>query len=210
MKKVFLENEGNAYFERNKNHNTNNDIIIDNLNIKNISNISILEIGCSDGWRLNKLYDENNTNNYIGFDPSLEAINYGKKNYPNIQLFQGTCDEINLSDNSIDLILVPFVFMYIDRNLLFKSINEIDRILKNNGKIIITDFYSNRPRKNNYKHLPNSFIHKQNYFEIFTASNNYFLEKLFCYNHNTTNSKDIYDDTCFYAELKKDLNNLFN
>lgn len=44
MKKVFLENEGNAYFERNKNHNTNNDIIIDNLNIKIFLIIQFLKL----------------------------------------------------------------------------------------------------------------------------------------------------------------------
>jgi hypothetical protein len=101
--------------------------------------------------------------------------------------------------------------MYIDRNLLLKSVYEIDRILKNNAKLIITDFYSNRPRKNRYKYIDNTFIYKQKFYEIFTSTNNYFLEKLEYFLHNTNNSNnDIYDETCFYIELKKDLNNMFN
>ena len=101
--------------------------------------------------------------------------------------------------------------MYIDRNLLLKSCYEIDRILKNNGKLIITDFYSNRPRKNKYKYIDNTFIYKQNFYKIFTSTNNYFLEKLEYFLHNTSNKiNDIYDETCFYVELKKDLDNMFN
>ena len=95
MKKAFLEKEGNAYFERNKNHNTNNDIIIDNLNINNISNNTILEIGCSDGWRLNKLYELNKNNNYNGFDPSIDAINNGTYNIPSLGAASPSASSVN-------------------------------------------------------------------------------------------------------------------
>jgi ubiquinone/menaquinone biosynthesis C-methylase UbiE len=209
-KNIFLSEEGNNYFKRNINKLSNDsDIILKNFNIKNIYNKTIIELGCSNGWRLNEMNKINPSNSYIGLDPSEEAVNYGKDNYENIKFLHGTLDNIDLSDNSCDIILIPFVLMYVDRNLLLKSINEIDRILKNNGLLIITDFYSNRPRKNGYKHFENTFIYKQNYFEIFTSTNNYFLQKLDCFTHNTTNNFDNYDDNCFYCELKKDIDGLF-
>lgn len=209
-KDIFIKEEGDNYFDRNiKNLNNKNDIILKNIDIQNTNNKNILEIGCSNGWRLNELYNLNNLNNYYGFDPSQNAISYGKENFKNINLFIGTADNINLQDNFCDIILVPFVFMYVDRSLLMKTFYQIDRILKNDGIIIITDFYSNRQRKNLYKHQNNIYIYKQNYFDIFLATKNYFLNKLISFSHNTTNNTNTYDDTCYYVELKKDLLNLF-
>lgn len=206
----FKEFEGNNFFERNyKNFKNNDDIILKNF--KKYSNFKILEIGCSNGWRLNELQKLYSDNKYFGIDPSTDAIKFGNENFKDISLKVATCDDMNFYDDSyFDIILVPFVFMYIDRNILLKSVYQIDRILKNGGKLIITDFYSNRQRKNNYKYIKDSFIYKQNYFEIFLSTKNYFLEKLDYFSHNTTNENEIYDNTCFYVELKKDLDNMFN
>ena len=215
-KNNFLENEGNSFFTRNMSAFNNIEYINDDIILKNIKNISlnnsnILEIGCSNGWRLNELSNIFPNNNYYGVDPSTNAIDYGKENYKNIIFNISTCDELFIFENKkFDLIMIPFVFMYIDRELLLKSIAEIDRILKNNGILIITDFYSNRQRKNKYKYIENSFIYKQNFFEIFLSTKNYFLNKLESFSHNTSNNNDDYDDTCYYVELKKDLLNMFN
>lgn len=207
-KQNFLNFEGTNFYNRNKSYfNASNDFILNNFDINNHSDKTILEVGCSNGWRLNEFNKFNNKNKYIGLEPSLDAIQ--DNIFENIKILHGTCDKINLLDDSVDILLIPFVFMYVDRTLLFKSISEIDRVLKNGGLLIITDFYSNRQRKNSYKHIPGSFIYKQNYFEIFTSSKNYFLKKLECFTHNSTNNLDNYDDTCFYAELIKDNENLF-
>ncbi len=204
-KAIFIEKEGNNFYNRNNNYfNTNKDIILENF--KKVSNNKILEIGCSNGWRLEYLLNKFPDNEYYGIDPSSDAVSSNS----NINLTIGTCDNLNYSDNYFDIILVPFVFMYFDRELLLKSVSEIDRVLKNNGKLIITDFYPNKPRKNSYKHIDGMFIYKQKYWEIFTSTNNYYLEKLDYFTHNTSNDNDNYDDTCFYVELKKDNINLFN
>jgi ubiquinone/menaquinone biosynthesis C-methylase UbiE len=206
----FYNFEGNNYFKRNVNNiKKEDDIILKNFDICKYNNLNILEVGCSNGWRLNEFNTLNPSNNYYGTDPSLEAINNGKENFKNINFIHGTMDKIDLPDLSCDIIFIPFVFMYIDRHLLLKSISEIDRILKDKGKLIITDFYSNIPRKNTYKHINNTYIYKQNYFEIFLSTNNYFLTKLECFNHNTS-LDNYYDNTCFYTELTKDLNFITN
>lgn len=219
-KNNFLESEGDSFFTRNMNafnniNYINNDIILKNLKNNNLllnnQNINILEIGCSNGWRLNELYNSFPNNSYYGIDPSKDAISTGKLNNNIINFEVSTCDNMNFfEDKKFDIVLIPFVFMYIDRELLLKSISEIDRVLKNNGLLIITDFYSNRQRKNNYKYINNSYIYKQNFYEIFLSTKNYFLDKLESFSHNTSNNNDNYDDTCFYVELKKDLLNMFN
>lgn len=218
-KNIFLENEGDSFFKRNKTAFNNIQYINDDIILKNIKNnislndlkVNILELGCSNGWRLNELYNLFPNNSYYGIDPSKDAIGNGKLNNSIINFEVSTCDNMNFfEDKKFDIILIPFVFMYIDRELLLKSISEIDRVLKNNGLLIITDFYSNRQRKNNYKYINNSYIYKQNFYEIFLSTKNYFLNKLESFSHNTSNNNDNYDDTCFYVELKKDLLNLFN
>lgn len=207
-KDIFIKEEGDNFYKRNyKSLNTSIDIITNNISIKN--NFNILEIGCSNGYRLSYLKKNNPDSNFFGIDPSISAIENGS-NDKDINLSVGTCDHLNFQNNFFDIILIPFVFMYVDRDLLLKSVSEIDRVLKNGGKLIITDFYPNKPRKNSYKHIDGMFIYKQKYFEIFTSTNNYFLQKLECFTHNTSNNQDNYDDTCFYAELIKDTNNLFN
>tara|TARA_Y200000002_G_scaffold271729_1_gene226221 strand:- start:2658 stop:3314 length:657 start_codon:yes stop_codon:yes gene_type:complete len=218
MNKIcFLETEGDDFFQRNKDAHSNEkyvgeDIILKKLSNRNLENLNILEIGCCQGWRLHELQNLYPSCNYFGLEPSQQGVDEGNSKPNNTVSFQvGTCDNMYLFDNNqFDIILVPFVFMYVDRDLLLKSVSEIDRVLKNNGKLIISDFYSNRQRKNSYKYIPNSFIHKQNWFEIFVSTQNYFLEDLQLFCHNTTNEGDVYDDTCCYTELKKDTLNLFN
>jgi len=212
-KDIFLKEEGDNFFKRNQQHfNASNDIVIKNLMKEDLKNKKILELGCSNAWRLNELQKMEPLGLYYGVDPSKLAIEDGTKNTEHINLTVGTADELGVYENNFfDIILIPFVFMYIDRSLLFKSISEIDRVLNNNGKLIITDFYSNRQRKNVYKHTENTFIYKQNYYEIFVNSKNYFLCNLNSFFHNTANNNcDIYDETCFYAELVKDTVNMFN
>ncbi len=211
MNKVkFLENEGNNYFKRNQTHlgNSETDIILKKIDIEKHNNKIILEIGCSNGWRLNELNKKNTNNTYIGLEPSLEAINDGKKKFKDINFIHGTMDKIELDDSSCDIILIPFVLMYIDRKLLFKCIYEIDRVLKDKGILIITDFYPNFQCKNIYKHLDETYIYKQSYFNIFISSRNYFLYNLECFTHNTS-LENYYQNTCFYSELHKDLENIF-
>ena len=70
-KNIFITCEGNNWFSRNKdlltNYQENKDIILQNFDITKYNNMNILEVGCSNGWRLNELYNINNTNNYYGF-----------------------------------------------------------------------------------------------------------------------------------------------
>ena len=88
QKNIFLENEGDNWFERNKNISKKEDDeivkIIDYLELKYNS---LLEIGCSTGYRLNLLKSDNK--DLYGIDPSAKAIEYGLKNYKNLKKRKG-------------------------------------------------------------------------------------------------------------------------
>ena len=158
QKKSFLTYEADNWFERNKSiinsYSASSDKVIELIEKYNVDNDSILEIGCSAGYRLNALKELYPKANVFGIEPSGKAIEYGKTNYKNIEFLQGTADDLSQFKNeSLDVVIVGFVFYVIDRNILFKVISEIDRVLKNGGIIIIIDFFSETSLKNVYQHI---------------------------------------------------------
>jgi ubiquinone/menaquinone biosynthesis C-methylase UbiE len=101
------------------------------------------------------------------------------------------------------------VFYVIDRILLLKVISEIDRILKNDGILIIVDFFSEIPKKIRYHHINNDnfFTFKQNYYEVFISSKIYFLIDLFSENHKSNQSiNQDFNELYTCALLKKNIN----
>jgi len=78
---------------------------------------------------------------------------------------------------SFDLIIVNFVFHWIDRANLLRSMAEIDRLLEDSGYLIIGDFLPSNLTKVQYHHMedPKIYTYKQNYAATFTASGLYHL-----------------------------------
>lgn len=214
QKNAFLNYEADAWFQRNldvlKGYSRDKDYVIKLLKDYNLEPKSVLEVGCSFGYRLEAIRNLFDFCEVYGIDASSQAINYGKKEFPSIHLSHSTADDLSaFEDGSFDLLIVGFVFYVIDRSVLFKVISEIDRVLKNGGCLIIVDFFSIAAQKNKYHHIKDfdAYSYKQNYWEIFTAS------KLYCLIGKTTqnqNSKmldatsDYYNNNS-YTILKKEI-----
>lgn len=176
QKEIFLSSEGDAWYQRNNQfiNQKEDDCIIDSIRELNLSPKNILEIGCSNGHRLNKLNQKYNSNCF-GIDPSLEAINEGAKLFDNISLAQGTADSLKFTDNKFDLVIIGFCLYLCDRNDLFKIASEVDRVLSNKGFVVILDFESPFPYKNNYKYVDGVFSYKMDYSSMFIWNPDYFL-----------------------------------
>ena len=197
QKDAFINYEANEWWKRNKkvllNYSTKTDKIISLIQEYQLQPEKALEIGSSAGYRLNGIKGLFPKAELYGIEPSKDAIKYGRKAFPLINLAQGTCDNLTkFEDGKFDLVIIGFVLYVVDRNILFKSISEIDRVLKDNGNLIIIDFYSEKALKNNYKHISEfkAFSFKQRYDEIFTSSQLYQLIDRSCFNHDTS-EKDI-------------------
>ena len=111
QKNIFLDSEGDNWFDRNKNTIHENvkigiDFFISFVNKKN----KILEIGCSDGKNLNYLSEKLPLYelDLYGIDPSKKAIESGKQNYRKIDLKVGTSDQLKYGDKFFDLIICGF------------------------------------------------------------------------------------------------------
>jgi len=214
QKNAFIAYEADAWFQRNAgiitNYKAEEDHLLAMLSRHGANPVRILEIGCSAGYRLQGLKDIFPGAKISGIDPSKSAVQYGKSHYKEIEFFNGTIDDLSMFTNEeFDLVIIGFVFYVVDRNILLKSIAEIDRIIKDGGLLVIKDFFSQTPVKRNYHHISDIevYSYKQLYETIFTASHLYHLICKESFDHGTSQpSVDTdYQDIYSISLLKKDL-----
>ncbi|MBT1710610.1 methyltransferase domain-containing protein [Fulvivirgaceae bacterium PWU5] len=179
QKEAFLHYEADNYFNRNRgvSYVPEKDVVINLLKEYNYTPQRVLEIGCNTGYRLEAIRSQ--FGSFVaGIEPSQEAIDKGKQQYPEVQFVRGTADDLStFSNGTFDLIVIGFVLYVVDREMLLKSIAETDRVLKDGGSLMIIDFFTERPVRNAYQHIQEmeAYAYKQNYDEIFTATQMYQL-----------------------------------
>jgi ubiquinone/menaquinone biosynthesis C-methylase UbiE len=192
QKEAFLKYEADNYFNRNQailsSYSPEKDPVITMLREYQSTPKRVLEIGCNAGYRLNGIKTVFPDCEVYGIEPSTAAIDYGKKNYQNINFVQGTTDDLGIFEDAFfDLIIIGFVFYVVDRAILLKTIGEIDRVLQNKGALINIDFFAQTPHKKAYTHINQieAYSYKQSYEDIFTASRLYLLTDKRSFNHST-------------------------
>ena len=146
QKELFLEGEANRWFQKNidydkENRGKYNKFLITSINKLPLKPKRVLEVGCSAGWWLNAINQYCKSDCY-GIDPSHEAIEFGKRKFPNITLFPGTANQIPFKDKSFDLVMFNYTLCYCDTEDLLKIAHETDRVLNSVGAVVIMDFYS--------------------------------------------------------------------
>lgn len=104
---------------------------------------ALLDIGCGTGATVCYLIEQCGLN-AVGIDPSAKMILKGKKGFPGLPLFIGSGDNIPIPGDTMDGVLMECSFSLI-KDPEF-ALTEIYRVLKKNGRLIISDFYyRNRP-----------------------------------------------------------------
>ena len=108
QKKIFLNKEGDRMFKRNLNRHLGNCKDINSFIPLIKDKDKILEIGTSDGTKLDYLSRKIPSLNLslFGIDPSYESINSGSQKYPNLNLKQGTSDQIEFDDNYFNIVIL--------------------------------------------------------------------------------------------------------
>jgi ubiquinone/menaquinone biosynthesis C-methylase UbiE len=173
QKAIFLQSEADKWFDRNLGNPSKasqkkieQDRIILAIDQLVLTPQIILEIGCSNGWRLEALRKKFGCECH-GIDPSAKAIESGKKLFPSLNLQIGTADELPFVDNQFDNVIVGFCLYLCDREDLFKIAYQIDRVLRCDGSLLIMDFYSNIPYSNPYHHADGVLSYKMDYSNLF-------------------------------------------
>lgn len=176
----FLQGEGDAWFKRNepllsKHSYVENDVPLYFIDKYSIKPKNVLEVGCGNGFRLSEIYRKYGSK-CIGVEPSSSAIADGKKKYPDIELQKGLVHSLPIVDKN-DLVIVNYVLHWVSREMLLKSITEIDRVVSESGYLIVGDFLPDYPSANRYHHLLDDevYTYKLDYSGIFLATGLYSL-----------------------------------
>lgn len=107
------------------------------------SNNSIMDLGSGMGATVNYLYEKYGIN-AVGIDPSQKLIDIGIDKYKNINLIKGRGEQIPFQNESFDGVFAECTMSLMsDVNLV---IEEVFRVLKNEGWFIITDVYAKNPQ----------------------------------------------------------------
>lgn len=166
---IFLQSEAEEWLARNlKKLPVDNDPVMEAIESARITPNLVLEIGCSNGWRVNAMQKKWGCMAY-GVDPLFKTKHWNCR--------QGTADKIDHSDGAFDLVIYGWCLYLCDREDLFKIVAEGDRILREDGYIVIHDFHTANPHKRKYKHYEGLFSFKMDHAALWLANPTYKLVK---------------------------------
>src|SRR5688572_20919893 len=123
QKQQFLAQEADAWFKRNRSQigtqDPAHDPVIQMLEQKQIPFSQVLEVGCSNGWRLEAIRERWNVACF-GVEPSQQAILDATEKHPRLKLKQGTADALPFPEKQFDLEILGFCLYLCDREDLFR------------------------------------------------------------------------------------------
>ncbi len=168
QKRLFAEGEGDAWFKRNRGtFDPQRDPIVSGLLDLGQRPRRVLEIGCADGVRLSLLRETFSAECW-GIDPSAEAVRSAKLRDQNLNIGAGTADRLEFPDAQFDLVVFGFCLYLCDVADHFKIASEADRVLADGGMLVIYDFSSPLPFKNEYSHRSGVWSYKMDWAGMFT------------------------------------------
>lgn len=209
QKDIFLESEGDAWFNRNKHAISSKTLPQDDAVLQEIlsvmhpgkaSNLKILEIGCGDGTRLSWL-KENLSLDCYGIEPSQNAVKEACAK--GIKVYHGTADLLPFDNESFDIVIYGFCLYLCDREDLFSIAREADRVLSKPGWLIIQDFYSTTPKENVYHHCSEVLSYKMDYRTLFTWHPQYECLTHKVRHHSQSDYTDIKDEWTAISVIRK-------
>jgi SAM-dependent methyltransferase len=206
QKERFIESEGDAWYRRNAQalaERGGSDLVVHELERQGMRASSVLEVGCANGWRLEILREKWNAQ-CAGIEPSAEAIADGQRRFPSLDLRRGTGDSLPFADASFDMVVLGFCLYLCDRRDLFKTAAEVDRVLRDDGYVVVFDFHPPTPYRNRYHHLPGVDCYKMDYSRMFTWNPAYRQLTLVKRSHDNGPVSANPDDTVSVAVLRKE------
>ena len=175
--RVFSDSEGDRWFERNRRvlnaFDASADLPLKLIRLYGLTPERVLEIGAANGFRLAAIHQCTGAE-AVAVEPSAQAVLNGKASFPFITFIRGTASAVPLRE-SFDLVIVNFVFHWIDRQSLLRAVAEVDRLVRDGGYLLIGDFYPANQLQVRYHHLESEkvYTYKQNYAATFLASGLY-------------------------------------
>ena len=157
MSNLSIAREADAYFLRNTDqHRPSIDPMLPALQrIHAVRPIeSVLEIGSNTGWRLYGIRSSLGVSKVCGVEASHLAVEWHEAAYPEIPVVRGVAPQVlsGFPAASFDTVIVGFLMYMLPRDLLFTFAAEVDRLLADDGHIVIEDFLHPTPVSRDYTH----------------------------------------------------------
>lgn len=114
---------------------------------------SVLEIGCTTGFRLEKARSAFGAE-CSGLEVSPAAVTEGRQLYPAVQIEQGVAprDLDRWTSSTFDVVVVGHFMYLLPREELFALAAAVDRLAAEGGHVIILDFLHPTPMSADYRH----------------------------------------------------------
>jgi len=97
-----------------------------------------LEIGC--GYARLTPWIAKHSKDHYAIEPTKELYEWAKILYPEFKFENTSCDDLPFPNNYFDLVITWTVLQHIAPGRFKKSIEEIKRVLKDDGVLVITEF----------------------------------------------------------------------
>lgn len=173
----FIDSEGDRWFERNAEKLGEHDPVSKAIEQYVTDKPQhVLEIGCSNGWRLAKLRDKYGCT-VTGLDPSHAAAEDARKR--NVTVWTGTAAAMPLRSHAYDVVIYGWCLYLTDPEDWFRIVMEGDRVLKDGGYLIIHDFRmtgDDEPYARPYEHCEGLYSYHHHFQYFWRAHPWYFHE----------------------------------
>lgn len=142
QRSVWINGAGDDWLKRNRDSLGGRDLTEGAISHLREPPQQVLEVGCSNGWRLKKLRAKYGCT-VAGIDPSPLARQEAQTD--GIDVYSGTAERLNaFSDNSFDMVIYGFCFCFISPEDWLAIVSESNRVLRDRGSIVIYDFVGTR------------------------------------------------------------------
>jgi len=136
----------------------------------------VLDIGCGTGRVEDLMKTANIDAKITAADISDEMLKIAKHRHPDIEFVQADINAMPFKDEEFDVVIAAFVIVHIKN--LTKAFKEIDRVLKPNGIVVLTNINQRKAPKlqiekekiviKSFYHMPEHVLKalKESFFEV--------------------------------------------
>jgi len=103
---------------------------------------AVLDLGCGRGATVNYLFEKHNIK-AVGIDPSIKQIEAAKEQHNYADFFLGSGENLPFKDKSFNCVFAECTLSLMDD--LDSTIEQVYRVLKEDGWFVITDVYAKNP-----------------------------------------------------------------
>lgn len=167
----FRREDADAWLERNREKLGQRDPVTDLIMSTSVRPQHVLEIGCSNGWRLAKLRESLGCR-VAGIEPSLNAIHEARRvGLQDVHI--GTADSLPFANGAFDMVIYGWCLYLAEPADHFRIVAEGDRVLRDGGHLTIHDFSDEGAFRRAYAHRDGLWSYHMNFPALWAVHPSY-------------------------------------